>query len=136
VEEARQYSSVAPVHHLRQWWRSARYFTAAVLVMGIFVFLADARTRRVIFDPRGQITQGEVFGVGVGDSAESSIAALRRAGFTRITISRQPPYFVNAVVGDEFIYGYTFDWRHGVACLMIKNGKVQAVAWDYNMLNP
>jgi len=136
MEEARQYPAVAPAHHLKQWSRSTRYFIAAALVIGIFVFLADARTRKVVFDPRGQITQGEVFGVGVGDSAESSVTALRSAGFTRITISRQPPHFVNTAIGDEFICGYTFDWRHGVACLMIKNGKVQAVAWDFNMLNP
>ena len=135
MEEARQHSAVTTVHHFKQWSRATRYLVVAVLVIWISIFLSDARTRKVIFDPRGQITQGEVFGVNVGDSAESSATALRRAGFIRLTSSRRPPHFANPV-GDEFIYGYTFDWRSGVACLMIKNGKVQAVAWDFNIFNP
>jgi hypothetical protein len=107
-----------------------------VLVSCWLLFLADERTKKVILDPEGKISQGSAFGVKIGISAQDSVIALRQAGFTDLSISDSPPWFAEQPGADRYIYGYDFGWRHGVACIMLRQGKVQAVAWNFNMLNP
>ena len=116
-----------------QWSRKARYLAAGVVLIACAVFAADARNRATLFHPSGAVAEGSAFGVRVGDERSHALSRLAEAGFSqwKIGVPR-----LNGCAGETALYGYDLSWRHGVVCVGLRKGRVQSLAWDFNLLSP
>jgi len=106
---------------------------AAVLLLA---FLGNNRNWTALFAPSGQITTGSKYGVAIGDSKAVVLRKLKAEGFDPINIGRDGTCLARRLQGDEFIYAFELNWRHGVVCIGLGSGTVKEIAWDYNQLNP
>jgi hypothetical protein len=94
----------------------------------------DARARLMLERPRGHITSGSVLGVEVGATERSADAAIRRL-FTPSYVLRDGADGLSRLPlppGDAVVSYRDKSWRNGVVSLLLKDGRVIAVAWSYS----
>lgn len=113
--------------------RKIFFLTAALmsslLYLGLSIFIGDELSRAAIFDSSGYVTEGEAFGVRVGDGEPSVKRRLVLLGLE--VHGPEKDRFCGDIRGDKFYYGFDRSWRQGVICVGIIGGRATSIVWSF-----
>jgi len=123
-------------------------FLVAGLAAAYFFFVRDnseiTQAARSATDYRGQITEGEKFGVSIGDNVQSVTAELKEHG-VRYDVNASKRHreqhpndcheFEYKDIDEIRIYSDS-SWRRGTLCVVLKDDKVVAMSWFFQPGSP
>lgn len=113
--------------------------TVATLVCGLVVVLAivffnNDANRYALTNGAGDITEGERFGVNIGDRIEVARSTLARSGFTEL-FSPSELSDIAYPWRNHYIFG-DHGWRRGTVWLEVSEGRVTRIGWRYQFGAP
>jgi hypothetical protein len=113
--------------------RSLIIFTLTTAAILAFV-ITDERNATSLLDPSGTISNGQKFGVRIGDTSQAASSALRDRGFSDLTVALTDVCMGRKLGREKTLYAYDRSWRAGYVCVGFNKGQVTTISWLYNFI--